>query len=312
MSQTVDPSRLKELRKRNRLSQGALGQKAKKVAKDGAGVDKQTIYRIEAGHQQAVRTSTVEKLAAALGVLPEVLTGQAPMPESGPASAHPSNDDDYSINVPVDGDVRNAFTLVQMRYRVPIARIVELAPFLFVLAAEASLERRRTKLKELRDAFGAAQLQYVACPYLSTSLCPPDPNGPYLDAEEKSISAGDIWGDRLPDSTFDEKEENPLVVHLKEAAPTDAGVASLSGFDRSSSKFDVCREDVLRLVDGADDKEELANSVVDGEVILHRMPRELLNNAAADARIAWLRGERDARRAAIDEMMKDLLEGTAP
>jgi hypothetical protein len=41
-----------------------------------------------------------------------------------------------------DGAVRNAFTLTALRYQVPIARIVELAPLLFVLAAEASLKRR--------------------------------------------------------------------------------------------------------------------------------------------------------------------------
>ena len=143
MSQTIDPSRLKELRTRNRLTQDDLGKKA--------GVDKQTIYRLEAGRQPA-RTSTVEKLAATLGVLSGVLTGQAPLPgsDSGLTRAQPLNDEDYPINVPVDGAIRNAFSLVQMRYRVPIARIVELAPLLFVLAAEASLERRSSSIPSFR------------------------------------------------------------------------------------------------------------------------------------------------------------------
>jgi transcriptional regulator with XRE-family HTH domain len=324
MSQTIDPSRLKELRKRSGLSQGALGQKVKKAAKDGEGIDKQTIYRIEAGHQQAVRTSTVEKLAAALGVLPAVLTGQAPLPESEsePARARPSTDDDYSINVPVDGAVRNAFSLVQMRYRVPIARIVELAPFLFVLAAEASLERRKAKLDELQLAFEKAHDLLANFPYLPNSLYRGGSEAFELIAESQSISNRDIWGDTLPNSIFvgcnaiepdyDEKKHNPFVVYLKEAAPADAAVASIRGFDRSSSEFDVCREDALKLADGADDKEDLATSIVDGEIILHKMPRELLNDDAVDARIAWLREKRDAYCAAIDKIEKELLAETAP
>jgi transcriptional regulator with XRE-family HTH domain len=312
MSQTIDPSRLKKLRADAGLTQAALGKKCARVEIDGkkAPVDKQTIYRIETSdHRQAVRPGTLARLAAALDVSPDVLTGQAPLPESEPTPARPSNDDDYSINVSVDGAIRNAFSLVQMRYRVPIARIVELAPFLFVLAAEASLERRRIKLEELKNAFTGVQFLLSNFPHLSTFLCPPDPDGPDLDVEAKSISARDILGDNLPDTETlgqlfepdcEESEHNPFVVYLKEAAPTDRGVASIRGFDRDSSGFDVCREDALKLAGG---DEGLANDIVGGWAPLHKMPRELLNDDAIDARIAWLREQRDASVREVEESL---------
>jgi transcriptional regulator with XRE-family HTH domain len=310
MTQTI-AERLKILRTRRHLSQNDLATKAK--------VDKQTIYRIEAERQTAIRPGTVKKLAAALGVSPEVLTCQEPLPELGVGRAQPSNDEDYSINVSVDGVIRNAFSLVHMRYRVPIARIVELAPFLFVLAAEASLERRKAKLTELQEAFDQAGSLLSNFPYLPSSLCPPGSGASELRAEARSISTRDIWGDGLPDNIYagsdtiepdySESTHNPFAVYLKEVAPLDAGVASIHGFDRSSSEFNVCHEDALKLADGDAD---LATSIVDGDVILHKMPRELLNDHAVNARTAWLRETRDARRAAIHEMLKDLLEGTVP
>jgi transcriptional regulator with XRE-family HTH domain len=302
MSETIDGSRLKELRSRAGLTQYELGKRCFAVEIGGkkAAIDKQTIYRIEAGRQQAVRTSTFKRLVGALGVSPEVLSGQAPLPESEPTRARPSNDEDYSINVPVDGAVRNAFSLVALRYRVPIARIVELAPFLFVLAAEASLERRRLKVAEMEKALDeASSLALDAFPYLSETLLP---GWGHFGIEEKSISTHDILGDTLPDAGrmadifdpgYNESEHNPFAVYLRDAAPTDGGAASFRGFSRGSSDFDVCREDALEMAGD----EDLANDIVQGHIMLHKMPRELFNDDAVDARIAWLREQQDAYRA---------------
>lgn len=143
MSQIIDQTRLKALRADRGLSQAQLARKAK--------LNKQTMYRIEAGEHRHVRSRTVENIAKALAVDPKVLTGELPMPESDAKATQPTPDTgDYVINVPVDGAIRNAFTLAALRYRMPIARIVELAPYLFVVAAEASLERRKKILKLLR------------------------------------------------------------------------------------------------------------------------------------------------------------------
>lgn len=301
----IDSSRLEKLRTHAGLTQAALGKKCGRVEIGGkkAAVDKKTIRRIEAGQQQAVRTSTVARLAAALGVSSEVLTGQAPLPaESEPARAQPSNDGNYPINVRVTGAVRNAFSLVHMRYQVPFARIVELAPFLFVLAAEASLERRRAKLSELRKAFNQAGDLESEFPHLPSSLS--SRSDEFMAAEEKSISDHDIWGDTLPDRIFqgneppiepdyEESKHNPFVVYLQEATRAYADIASIRGFSRSSSDFDVCREDALEL---AGNNEELAKSFVDGKVILHK----------------WLREEQDALFADTATEQEKSLGETAP
>jgi transcriptional regulator with XRE-family HTH domain len=290
--------RLKELRERRHLSQEALAKKS--------GVSAQQIWRIETGEtgkQKTVRALTVERLACALGVAPEILTGQAPLPEPEPTRTVRKSDEDYSINVSVDGAVRNAFTLVAMRYRVPIARIVELAPFLFVVAAEASLERRRDIAKNLEEAFDHARSLVLSRPYHSIDYWLYDDA---LASEKRSISTRDLLGDTLSGqpSEYDESQHNPFVTYLEDAAPSDAGVTSIRRFDRASVEFEVCREDVLKLTGG---DEELTESVLAGEVILHAMPRELFNSDAADARVAWLREKRDAHRAAAIISTVDLL-----
>lgn len=291
--------RLKELRSRRRLSQEALANKS--------GVSAQQIWRIETGQQKTVRALTVERLARALGCAPEILTGQAPLPEPGPTRPVQQSDEDYSINVSVDGAVRNAFTLAAIRYRVPIARIVELAPFLFVLAAEGSLERRRSKLTELRDAFDNSQNLAMGFLHLPSSLLPSGPGAPELDDEEKSISVRDILAERLSGNESigsviephdDESRYNPFVVYLKEAMRVDDGVASIRSFDRNTIEFDVCYQDALKQ---AGDNKELAQSIIDGEVMLHKMLRELPNDAAVEARIAWLHEKREQYRAAVAE-----------
>lgn len=205
----------------------------------------------------------------------------------------------------------------------PIARIVDLAPFLFEPAAEASLERRAQKVKQYQDRLGDAQISELNLPHLPSSLLPPDPYASAFDAEKQSISAHDIWGDRLPDHIFagtgrieteyNESQHNPFAVYLKEAAPADS---SIRGFDRSSSEFDVCRDDAMKLAGGdLPDSEDLAKSIIEGEVALHKMPSESLNDDAVAPRVAWLRGEcrryRAAKEAAWAEISK-ILEDTAP
>src|SRR5271166_5774326 len=104
-------SRLWELRTRQRLTRKALATKAR--------INAETIYRIEGSRYATIRATTIEALAGALGVSPAVLTGELPMPAPAPQPdrVRPPGGADYSINVPVDGAVRNAFSLVQMRYR---------------------------------------------------------------------------------------------------------------------------------------------------------------------------------------------------
>ena len=69
---TIDPERLKQVRNARRLTQDALGERAR--------LDKQTIYRLEKS-QRPIRKGNLSRLAGALGVGPGVLTGQEPVPD---------------------------------------------------------------------------------------------------------------------------------------------------------------------------------------------------------------------------------------
>jgi len=61
----VNAVKLKELRERKVLSQGQLAERA--------GVGRNTIIRLEGGRLKEARPTTLQKLAAALGVEPEEL-----------------------------------------------------------------------------------------------------------------------------------------------------------------------------------------------------------------------------------------------
>ena len=90
--------RLKELRERKPLSQKALAEKS--------GVSALQIWRIEGGKHKTIRRLTVERLARALGVTPEILTGQAPLPE--PEPTRPERPSDRATRI-----IRSMFQLME-------------------------------------------------------------------------------------------------------------------------------------------------------------------------------------------------------
>lgn len=301
MTQLIESARLKELRTRKGLTQNGLAEKAK--------VNKQTIYRLELRGKHSIRMTTLQKIAEALGVSPEILSGQAPLPERNRPTAGPSDGNNYQISVRVSGAVRNAFSLAVMRYQVPMARIVEVAPFLFVLAAEASLARRRTKLAELEALFDRKESLRSSFPHLPPSLVLNFEATEAVEAEKASICALDILANKLPDNIFDrfpaieedydDSKHNPFVRYLKETGSAAPEVASIDEFCRHSTDFTVCRENALKLACG---NEKLANGIAHGWVMLHEMPRELLADDAAERRVEWLTEKADAYLATIPDL----------
>lgn len=305
MHNPLDPDRLQKLRRLRKLSQKALADKAK--------LSEETVHRLEKGRQPGSRQRTLDGLAKALEVEAGVLTGEAPMPKTDRPEQDARDSGQYQINVRVDGAVRNAFSLTVLRYRIPIARIIELAPFLFVAAAEASLERRRAKLAELEALFDQEEdTLWRNFPYLPSDLVSNYGAVSALDAEKASIDERDILAAELPDDIFlsgpvadnyDAAEHNPFVLHLKQASPADTEVASIGRFGRHSVEFSVCREDALKLAGG---EGELADGIVNGWVMLNEMPRDLVGDDAAEARMAWLREKVDAVRHAMAQLLDDL------
>jgi transcriptional regulator with XRE-family HTH domain len=298
MNKPLDGNRLKDVRTQLRLSQDELAARAK--------LSKETIHRLERGRQSGMRQKTLSGLATALGVEPGVLTGELPAPlRDEPAAGAPDAKlfETYPLNYRVDGAVRNAFTLAALRYRIPIARIVELAPLLFVIAAENSLKRRTEKLDELEAVFECEEALQREFKHLTPRITP-FYLAEGLDEERESIARCDLLASEIPfdlgragrrRGDEDEAETNPFVFSLKAEAERHHGIATMERFDRHDANFKVCPKEALELAAG--DK-ELADYILDGRVVLHSMPRELLAADAAEARIPWLQKQKQEYDAA--------------
>lgn len=142
----IDPKVLKRLRLAKRLSLDELATRAN--------IDKQTIHRLEKGSNDKTREHTIQQLSRALGVEPAVLTGEK-------LWADQEEDRSYflmsKLGFRISTSTHNAMHLAAERYHVKYADIVELAPFLFCWAAEASLQRRRDQLRQASATMDAAQ-----------------------------------------------------------------------------------------------------------------------------------------------------------
>lgn len=286
MNQIVDPKRLKHLRHmRGDLSQAALAKKA--------GVNKQTVYRLEK-ERRPINQKTLVRLSSALEVDPDVLTGVKSLPTTDQPLGEPADDSTYQLKAPLDASKRNAFSLAALRYKVSVSRIVELAPFLFVLAAEGSLNQRREKVGELENALDSIADLKSKFPHLPAHITYARGDAEEaIQAEKTSIAACDIYAEAIPnniywdDENFDSEQDNPFARYLKELSASTEGAANLDGLNsRSFTSYEVCRDQAITLAGG---DESLADEIVNGFVVIHKIPRELLKEDATAARVEWIR-----------------------
>lgn len=248
--------RLKKLKKSRGFSQETLAYAAK--------VTKKTIYRLEKGTHEA-QSRTLKKLADALRVDPGVLTGDLPMPPDV------EKREPRPLLTRIFPPAHNALTLTAWRYGIPRARIVELAPLLFVMAAEASLTRRR----QAADAVAKGALT--------------DATGAWLTAERASIAARDILGERAQADAGDAMPgwSNPFAQFLREGChKLGDGTAEFISFDRTSANYWVCSDDAMEL---AANDEGLHEWILFAEFMLSGLPAKLRAPDQVAARQVWMR-----------------------
>ena len=144
----IIPETLKQRRKKRRLSQQRLAEEA--------GIDQKTVARIEVGKGGETRRDTVERIAKALRVRPEVL-GEAPDAEEvrDEESRRLFGMGVFNRRLRLDGETLIAYDLVREHYGVGMQKIINVAPMLFTLLAEMSLAERRRRLKEAEEAIDA-------------------------------------------------------------------------------------------------------------------------------------------------------------
>jgi transcriptional regulator with XRE-family HTH domain len=305
MNAPINGKTVRILRDRKGLSQGQLAEEAK--------LSTDSLSRLERGKQSGSSRRTQDSLAAALGVEAGVLTGDLPLPPQ-----HEKPDDwldtrRYQLNYRVDGATQNAYTLVSARYGIPKARIVELAPLLFVLVAEKSLADRKNKIERLNEAIDAAAKIARDFHHLPNNVSPEFSTDQEIKAEEKSIAAADIFGRNIPRDLFilsdylkpdyDPDKDNPFVCTLQEMA-TDRGMVKVEVVSEEGVSYEVCRKMAHQF---AGQEIELTKLILNGWALLADMPESLRRDGPEEGRMAWLRQKKTEYDAYQDAFLNELI-----
>ena len=149
---TIIPKRLKHFRQQRNLSHAQLGEKSQ--------VSTKQIARIEAGKIQHTRKTTNTRLAEALEVHVEVLTGEEPVPAYLETKVPPRTvEADASIGGNFRPELKLAFDLVRHRYGWDVQRIIAMAPIMFVLLVERCALWQSKRLKKLDECLESLDTQ---------------------------------------------------------------------------------------------------------------------------------------------------------
>ncbi|GIW57044.1 MAG: hypothetical protein KatS3mg082_3448 [Nitrospiraceae bacterium] len=291
----INPVNLKRAREAKGLSLERLAGKAK--------IDKQTIYRIETQPPKMRRMRTVKALADQLGLTVTELCG--PDLELGAKErVEPRAEEKSQMNVRVSDRIRNAFALLTIRYRVSPAQVVQIAPFLFLWAAERSLQQRRDRVRQFRDAQSAMSEAFPS--YLSPAF---DVDDRPVDIEELSIANNDIFGFDFAGEVMEFQDYDlhnwsvPFEIVLRSMLPDmpDDTIFSDWWFDQEPY-YRVCSSDAREWLGG---DAVAAEHFLTGRVSIREIPSELLK-AGGSALTAWVREVGDRRKADTDALFAEI------
>lgn len=292
---TINKHNLRRLRHERHWTLDALA--------EHSGVNRGTINRIETGRRVDCRRVTVQRLAAALKTDMETLLG-----EDLPSSTRVEEISSKSqMNIRMANDARNAFSLVSLRYGVKASHIMHLAPLLFLWAAEESLRRRRDKLEAVADQLDAIDKQ-SSFKHLNGNITKNWRGEEVMDEERRSIAKRDIFGLLIDGEAlkpnYEESEHNPMAQFLRELCDSLNGLAEFEYWspywDRPG--YTLGRDEALQLAGG---DEDAAGHVIDGNVGLHDLPKDVREEGAC-AVATWLKEKGNARREQIERMMLDI------
>ena len=298
---SIDPKRLKQLRKEKRLTRSDLARKSN--------ISERTIARLEseAGPPAKRRERTVNELAKALEVEPGVLTGELPLPDAA-VRTHAVKGRRRPVSAQLQPNASLAYALIKKRYGLGLTTLVNAAPLMFVLLAEGSFVWRREKAKEAEEAadllkslgLGNRKVWQAAGRAEAAAA-----------SEEYSVNRRDLFAEELVDQDeWDEFYEpdlhNPFADYLRALAAKidDPEIVDIGDDieDRGSLKnfpnFTVCDGDVNDFT-GGDDRLNLALRM--GWLRADSIPEDLLAEGALKERQDWLEEQ-------IPEKAKEHLE----
>lgn len=307
----IDPVRLKELREAKGLSRAKLAKLSR--------VSPKQIQRLESLNEaiMAPRDSTVDRLAKALQVKPEILSGDEPLPESEPPWFAPSVRSTQRLGF----GVRLAYDLVERRYGVKSSAIMDAAPLFFVLLAEGSLDWRRNELaalkKKLEDAWRVAEHsnRHRGARYAGIA-------SDHLGHEDEAIKRRDLMNDPYPfdydHEANDDKTRNPFAEYLQQLTEelNVPGIEVDQGFvwghpGDGIPRYSVCRDELERIDSGDTPTGGLARVALQaGDVRISDIPDRLEPDSAAKDRKEWLEAKASRKTGQWLQNLQELLVRT--
>ncbi len=285
----IKPTRLKKLREAKGLSRKRLEEMSRVSAKQ--------IQRLESPIEasKAPREVTVKRLAKALEVKPEDLSGDEPLPDSSPPWFPPSVRSTQRLGF----GVRLAYDLVERRYDVERSTIMDAAPLFFVLLAEGSLAWRRDELaalkEKLKDAWRAGERSNRHRGALYAGIA-----WDHLGDEEKAIERRDLMNDPYEfgydHAPMNDKTRNPFVEYLQKLTEelNVPGIEVGRGFAWGQlgggiATYSVCKDELENIDSGDDPIGGLARVALQaGDVRISDIPDHLWPKNAAENRQEWL------------------------
>ena len=299
----IKPEVLMTLRNRRGWSRRELAERA--------GVSPQLIERIESRAEEvSVRPRSLRRLARAFGIEQDVLSGEMQL------EAPPPTPDQLAVTLRSTPGLRLAYELVERRYRATPKDLFVLAPALFVLLAERSLDWRRRKLKKAQKAQRALnKLGSSNSTLYFAKGCYQQAFDWGLGVERASIRKGDVLGKEVWDEHgmmqwgFTEDDilsVTPFADYLEELAKQidrpelvsfDDMLLANQGVDVwGANPYAVCRGNLHEIVG---DSRHARWALEWGDVRISEIPEELMPvtgkaDDAKDRRVAWLEAKLDS------------------
>lgn len=269
----INPDRL-----RDRLDKCPLSQKELAA---NIGTDVGTLSRWKTGKIRNIRSDNLARLCQSLGTTPTELCADGPLPEAATTIDAARRD---QVTMKLDTACRNALSLVARRYGVTRQQIVEIAPLLFAIIAEQSLDERRKRLVAYHDA---------APPHLRRSLRRADDEDDQkvLEAEECSIDKRDLFAARVGSWDANHDKDNPFARFLdKRLSETVLPSKKAVTWDEDAApRYMIGIEELDDLLGKDEDARRL---VLNGEVALAEMPRDTRKKTPV-ARASWVKEKAD-------------------
>ncbi len=262
------------------------------------GVTGKTVGRWTRG-EATPPASTIEKIAKELGVSAKVLTGQAPMEKPKHVNLQPRSKLVENITV----RTQNALLVAAKRYQVSQTQIIELAPLMFTLIAEGSLDFRRREVEKAGSNMDALDESPMGFP----TLCILDA----LCAEQDSIESRDIFGAEIEEWAIGNPFDKYLCCLVKGLRDVKAIHLSESDgiINRSNvgyvSEFSVFHEEYMKI---ADNDEKIAKRLTNGSIDLGSLPEELSAVDSRKERIQWFNQEAQRAKEQEVELGRKFLE----